>query len=265
MGAPITECDRRAIYPLRERRRATSGGDDQELAWVRLRIGHLREQVASRGTEQDYVALVGALLESHASGRLTALEEVYALLCEAEQRHKRSVAVLEYLVLVTAQTGRGAEMDRVVRTLESIDPTSRVLTVLDRTTADSARQWYDDVDETQLRLLEETSSPDDQVADAAVRELERWTRSFPANSGYAVHHALGLVNRGRTEEARQAARDALRIEDGSFTDAFNIGQILCCSDAPAEGLEMLRKASLRAASAQERDLVARALAETDER
>jgi predicted Zn-dependent protease len=187
------------------------------------------------------------------------------LLCEAEQRHKRSVAVLEHLAMITAQTGRDAELDRVLRTLEGVDPTSRVLRIFDETTQEHGREWAENVDATQARLLEAAGSSDEQEAEAAVRELSRWARSFPANSTYAVNHAFGLIMRGRFDEARQVARDARRIEDGSFTDAVNLGQILCSTDASQEGLELLREAERRARSDEEREIVAEALAQAGER
>lgn len=242
-----------------------SDREDRELTWMRLRTGHLREQVAVRGTEEDYIALVRAVLAAHAEGQPNALDEAYELLCEAEQRHKRSVAVLEHLAMITLQTGRDAELDRVIRTLESIDPTSRVLRILDETTEESGREWAENVDATQAQLLEAAGSPDEHEAEAAVRELARWARSFPANSTYAVNHAFGLIMRGQDDEAQQVARDALRIEDGSFADAFNIGQILCSTNAQREGLELLREAARRAGSDEEREIVTEALVQAGER
>jgi hypothetical protein len=235
--------------------------DDRERIWLRLRTGHLREQVTARGAEEDYIALVRAVLAAHAAGDPNALDEAYELLCEAEQRHKRSVPVLEYLAMITAQTRRDAEFDRVVRALESVDPTSRVLRIFDETTQDSGREWAQNVDATQAQLLDAAGSDDEQQAEAAVRELARWARSFPANSTYAVNHGFGLIMRGRYDEARQVARDARRIEDGSFADAYNLGQILCSADAQREGLELLLEAARRAGSDEESEIAAEALAQ----
>lgn len=239
--------------------------DDRERTWLRLRTGHLREQVAARGAEEDYIALVRAVLAAHAAGEPNALDDAYALLCEAEQRHKRSVTVLEHLAMITAQTRRDAEFDRVIRTLESVDPASRVLRIFDETTQETGREWAQNVDDTQRQLLGAAGSADEQEAEAAVRELARWARSFPANSTYAVNHGFGLIMRGRHDEARQVARDARRIEDGSFADAYNLGQILCSADARQEGLELLREAVRRAGSDEEREIAAQALAQAGER
>lgn len=237
-----------------------SDEDDRELTWTRLRTGHLRELVAVRGAEEDYIALVRAVLAAGAP-----LDEAYELLREAEQRHQRSVAVLEHLAMITAQTGRDAELDRVIRTLEGVDPTSRVLRIFDEVTPESGREWAENADATQRRLLDAAGSEDEQEAEAAVRELAQWARSFPANSTYAVNHGFGLVMRGRYDEARQVARDTRSIEDGSFADAFNLGQILCMTDAREEGLELLREAARRAGSDDEREIVAEALAQAGDR
>lgn len=236
--------------------------DDRELAWTRLRLGHLRELVAVRGTEEDYIALVQTVLTA---GAPNAVDEAYELLREAERRHKRSVGVLEHLAMITAQTRRDDELDRVVRALESIDPTSRVLRILDQTTPEAGREWAQNATESQAQLLEAAGSSDDEEAEAAVRELARWVQFFPASSTYAVNYGFGLIMRGRGDEARQVARDALRIEDGSFEDAYNIGQILCGTNARPEGVELLREAARRAGSDEQRQIVAEALAQKGER
>jgi hypothetical protein len=198
-------------------------------------------------------------------GTMNALEETYELLCAASARHKRSVAVLEHLALVASLTGRSEELDRVLKAIEDVDPTSSVLAIAESTTPESSRRWAEDVSATQAHLLRQAGGSDAAASAAAVGELERWTRSFPANSTYAVNHALGLLSSGRVAEAERAALAALRIEDGTFADAFNIGQVLCHTASRPQGVDLLRSALLRATSAEEQRLAAEALARTGER
>lgn len=238
---------------------------DKEHTWLRLRVAYWRERVVAQGEDEDYVGLARALMQVHSQGTMDTLEETHELLREAAARHPRSLAVFEHSALVASLTGRSAELNDALATIERLDPMSEVLSIVDRITPESSREWADHVAATQAQLLEQAGSRDEHTADIAVRELARWARSFPADSTYAVNHALGLVARGRNAEAQQAALVAIRIEDGSFADACNIGQVLCHTGAREQGLAMLHSALERAVSDEERHLVADILAREEGR
>ncbi len=231
---------------------------DGEQAWSVLRADYYRERVSQQGNSDDYVGLARALLNLHGQGAYGALEEAYESLRVATARHPRSVGCWEHLIMVSAVTGRSTVMSDALATLERLDPSSRAVALAREQRADDARQWADHVQATQQRLLDRAGSGDRAAAEAAVAELERWTRAFPANSMYAVNHALGLWSARRPAEAQRAARAAWGIEDGTFADAYNIGLVLRHAGAVDEGAALLQVALQRAASEQERQLVARA-------
>jgi hypothetical protein len=64
--------------------------------WSERRTEYLRERVRRGGGEDDYVALVRALMEGYGMERVASLDEAYLLVTEAVKRFPRSTAVLEY-------------------------------------------------------------------------------------------------------------------------------------------------------------------------
>lgn len=232
----------------------------RERRWIELSTAYWRERVAVRGRDEDYVGLVRMLLQAHSQGVPDAVEDAYVLLREAAERHPRAVAVWEHLALVAPLSGRSAEMDEVLAVIERLDPTSRVLAVTDDLSPESVREWSESASVKQAELFTQAQSADSEVAHRAVAELERWARAYPENSTYVVNYVLALFIRGRLDEARVAALSALSIEDGSFADAFNLGQVLLGSGERDRGLTMLHAALDRAASDEERELVEDVLA-----
>lgn len=232
--------------------------DHHEQRWLDLSTAYWRERVRLRGADEDYIGCVRALLRVHSEGSADTVEEAYALLREASEIHPRSVAVWEHLVLVAPLAGRSAEMDEVLAVIERLDPASRALAASD-VSPEAVREWNRSVSARQHELFTQAQSENAAVADHAVAQLARWGRAFPENSTYVINHVLGLFFRKRLDEARLAALKALRIEDGSFADAFNLGQVLLKSGEPDRGRSMLRVALERARSDEERELAKRAL------
>ncbi|WP_328993940.1 hypothetical protein OG394_06155 [Kribbella sp. NBC_01245] len=234
---------------------------DIEETWAELRCAYYRERVAEEGSADDYVGLVRAMLQLHGMGVNDALEEAFGVLCDAVDRHPRSVSAWEHVAYVSSVTRRSEEMANALAVLERLDPTSRVLAAAGELRADDSRQWAHDAHERQWNLLDEAGSGDADTRAAAVAELERWARSFPANSTYAVNYALGLLAADQPAESQRVALAAWAIEDGSFADAYNVSLVLRETGAQDEGRAILMTAMERASSDQERQLVAEAVAE----
>jgi predicted Zn-dependent protease len=229
-----------------------------ETEWYELRAAYWRERVAVLGGPDDYVGLVRVLLRDHHRGAVGAMDEASDVLLQGRQRHPRAVIIWEYVVLISARLNRTDELNDALATVERLDPNSRVLAILDRTSPEETQRYQENVNETHRRLLDQLTSGEIKVREAAVEELAQWARAYPANSTYVINYGLGLMILGRHDEARDVALGARTIEDGSFADAYNIGIILQRSENAA-GTAMLRAAVDRAGSEDERELAEQAL------
>ena len=242
----------------------TSPTEESDRAWSAHREAYWRERVSLDGRDDDYVGLARVLLAKSAEVD-GCLEEAYRVLTDATGRHPRSVPIWEHLALVASLTGHQPESEAALSSLESLDPSSNVLSVADEITPSATREWAENAASEQARLLELAGSTDEAVARDALVMLRRWTRSYPTNSTYAVNYAFGLFAAGDKEQACKTALAALQIEDGSFADAANIGRLLLATGATEQARPVLAAAIARAESHGEKEVAARIVAEIGER
>jgi hypothetical protein len=242
-------------------RRAVARGD-AELRRLQLqrsveRIEGGRDELLELERLGRTVLMLGETTPGHPQ-----LAHVRELLKRALEEHPESPDVLHGLLHCCIALGDAAEQERLLRSLEDVEPESAQLAGLaDRLAAGlpalpvppSVRAAWGLVDR-----LGDRAPADPQMREAFLEDLRAFAERYPTDVDCCTAYAFGLMNEGRTQELEDYLPHVATLERPEHTFHYNYAQLLRAAGDPASGRHHM-ELSLHLATTPEDEADAREL------